>query len=161
MSGSADKGIIAERLDQLFATVRPQSGRPYTLTEAVEGINGKAGEPLVSLQYLSQIRKGDRRQPSLKVLQAIADWFGVPVAYFTDGDIARRTDEELRVLELMKDTGVRGIAFRTAGISRESLDMVMTMLEKIREAEGLPAADDDGPGTQPDISWTPPDSASR
>lgn len=163
MSDSTDegRGVIAERLDRLFAEVHPL-GRPYTLKEAVAGINDKAGEPLVSVQYLSQLRKGDRRRPSLEVLQAIAAWFGVRVTYFTDDDVARRTDEELRTLALMRDTGVRSVAFRAAGISQQSLDMVRTLLEKIRAAEGLPpTSGDDEPGERPDISWPSPGSADR
>lgn len=141
------KGVIAERLDRLFATVQPE-GRPYTLKEAVEGINAKAGEPLISVQYLSQLRKGDRREPSRKVLGAIAAWFGVRAYYFSDDDAASRTDEELRVLNRMKDAGVRDVFFRTDGVSRQSLEMVKAMLDTIRAAEGLPPVPaDDDPGS--------------
>lgn len=134
------KGIIAERLDRLFETVQPL-GRPYTLREVAEGINEQAGETLLSVQYLSQLRNGDRRKPSYDVLLAISKWFGVQVTYFSDDETARRTDDELRVLALMKDTGVRTLAFRADGISEQSLAAVLALLDKVRQAEGL---DNDG-----------------
>lgn len=137
------KGFVAERLDQLFATVTPK-GRPYTLKEAAEGINAKAGEPLVSVQYLSQLRKGDRRRPSLVVLEAISSWFGVSVKHFTNEETPAHTAEELRVIKLMQDTGVRGLMFRSDGISQRSLEMVKDMLDTIRAAEGLPPAQAEG-----------------
>lgn len=140
------KGIIAERLDQLFAAVQPK-GRPFTLKEVAEGINANAGEPLVSVQYLSQLRKGDRREPSRKVLGAIAAWFGVRDYFFSDG-AAGRTDEELWVLNRMKETGVRDVFFRTDGVSQQSLELVKAMLDTIRAAEGLPPVSaDDQPGS--------------
>lgn len=156
MSDTQDegKGVIAERLDHLFAEIRPKGpdvrppGRPYTLQEAVDGINEKAGEPLISVQYLSQLRKGDRRRPSLEVLRAIAAWFGVRVHYFTDDETASRTDEELHVLKMMRDAGVRDIFFRTDGVSQRSLEAVKAMLDTLRDLEGLPpVSPDDEPGS--------------
>jgi len=133
------KGIIAERLERLFESVRPL-GRPFTLREAVDGINEQAGKSLLSVQYLSQLRNGDRAKPSYDLLTAICRWFGVPVTYFSDDEAFERTDEELRVLALMKDAGVRNLAFRASGISEQGLALVTALIEKMRQAEGLPAA---------------------
>ncbi|MGH3166929.1 MAG: helix-turn-helix domain-containing protein [Trebonia sp.] len=130
------KGVIAERLDRLFASVQPLD-RPYTLREATESINAQAGETLLSIQYLSQLRNGDRRKPSYDVLQALARFFGVPVTYFSDSEVFERTEEELRVLNLMKDSGIRSLAFRANGISQESLALLSDLLDKLRLAEGM------------------------
>jgi transcriptional regulator with XRE-family HTH domain len=136
------KGIIAGRLDRLFESVQPL-GRAYTLREVVEGINGQAGQHLLSVQYLSQLRNGDRSKPSYDVLTAISKWFGVQVTYFSDDEVFQRTEEELRVLGLMQDNGVRNLAFRAAGISEQSLALVTALVEKMRLAEGLTS---DAPG---------------
>jgi transcriptional regulator with XRE-family HTH domain len=135
--GDHGKGVIAQRLEGLFETVRPL-GRPYTLREVVDGVNAAAGENLLSFQYLSQLRKGDRAKPSYAVLDGIAKWFGVPVTYFSDEETFRRTSDELRVLTLMRDSGIRGVAFRAEGISEHSLALVAAFLDKVRQAEGLP-----------------------
>lgn len=134
-----DKGMIAERLDRLFASVQPL-GRPFTLREVVDGINEQAGKSLLSVQYLSQLRNGDRAKPSYDLLTAICRWFGVPVTYFSDDKVFERTEEELRVLALMKDMGVRNLAFRASGISEQSLALLSAMVDKMRQAEGLPDA---------------------
>jgi transcriptional regulator with XRE-family HTH domain len=139
-----DRGIIADRLDRLFESVQPL-GRPFTLREAADGINEQAGKSLLSVQYLSQLRKGDRLKPSYDLLTAICRWFGVPVTYFSDDAVFERTGEELRVLALMKDAGVRNLAFRAAGISEQSLALVTALVDKMRAAEGLPAGE---PGEQ-------------
>jgi len=146
------KGVIAGRLDRLFGSVRPL-GRPYTLREVTEGINERAGETLLSIQYLSQLRNGDRRKPSYDVLQALAGFFGVPVTYFSDDEVFRRTEDELRVLELMKDSGVRSLAFRASGISEESLALLSDLLDKLRMAEGV--GDDASPGDADDAGVQP------
>lgn len=138
------RGVIAERLDHLFATVRPGT-RPYTLKEVADGINARLGERLLTVQYLSQLRRGDRDQPSLRVLQAIADWFGIHYSYFTAEDVTRPSADELRVRKLMQDTDLRTIMFRSDGISPPKRKMILDMLETIREAEGLPPAQADTP----------------
>lgn len=149
-SATEGKGIIAERLDRLFETVQPE-GRPFRLREVAEGVNEQAGASLVSVQYLSQLRNGDRRKPSHEVLSALSKWFGVPVTYFSDDETARRTDDELRVLKLMKDAKVRNLAFRAEGMSEESLSLVTELIERLRRADGLP-----GDSGGPDIGWHDP-----
>jgi ESX-1-secreted protein regulator len=135
--GDQGKGVIARRLERLFETVQPL-GRSYTLREVVDGVNAAAGENLLSFQYLSQLRKGDRANPGYAVLEGITKWFGVSVNYFSDEETFQRTDDELQVLALMRDSGIRDLAFRAAGISEESLAMVTALLDKVRQAEGLP-----------------------
>lgn len=143
-----DRGVIAGRLEALFARVTPL-GRPYSLREAADGINESAGRAVVSFQYLSQIRDGKRRNPSIDVLEAVARWFGVPPSYFLDDEVAGRTDEDLRALAVMRDAGVRGIAFRADGLSQANLDLIVTLLEQMRGNEGLPPADPEGAGGTP------------
>lgn len=148
-----DRGVIAERLDFLFASVTPK-GRPYSLREVADGINSAAGRTVTSHQYLSQIREGKRRKPSLEVLEAIARWFGVKTAYFLDDEVAERTDEELRAIGLLRDAGVRSVAFRAAGLSADNLDLLLSIADQMRDKEGLPPAEPGkaggaAPGTGP------------
>jgi transcriptional regulator with XRE-family HTH domain len=140
----AFQGVIAERLNQLFATYRPLD-RPYTLKEVADGSG-------VSVQYLSQLRNGDRTDPSHSKLSAIARFFGVPVGYFSDDATFRRTDEELQALALMRDSGIRDLALRAAGLSEHSLALVTALAEKARRLEGLP----DDPPADGDVAEAPP-----
>lgn len=137
--GQQDKGLIAKRLDRLFETVLSPSGNPYSQRDVVDGINSRAGRQLLSTSYLSQLRLGDRQRPGPEVLAALAEWFGVRPAYFLDDEEeARRTEEELEVLQLMRDARLRTLVFSAAGMSADALRLVTELVDQLRKHEGLP-----------------------
>lgn len=139
-------GVIAERIEFLFATVFPQSqGRPYTLREAVDKINTDAGENLISVAYLSQLRNGDKRRPAIDKLAGVAKLFHVTTDYFLNDETARRTDEQLALVAAMRDQGVEHVALRAKGLSTDSLKAVLNLMDSARKYEGLPAIEDDAP----------------
>lgn len=142
------QNVIAERLDHLIATVHEKGRGPYTLREIAEGVNEAAGERIMSVQYLSQLRRGERTEPSYSKLKAVADFFGVDVRYFSDDPTGGQTDEQLEVVAAMRDADVRNVALRAAGLSERSLKAVHALLDSVRELEGLdhdrPAAEDSG-----------------
>lgn len=128
-------------MDHLFATVHPAGRGPYTYREAAEAINRTAGEKIISPNYLWQLRKGERAEPSHTRLTAIAEFFGVDVTYFSDNGAAARIDEQLQLVTALRDTGVRDIALRAAGLSPQSLTAILGMIENARRIEGLPDAE--------------------
>lgn len=139
MINEADlRGVLAQRLDHLFSTVHPPDRGPYTLREAAEAINQTAGSKVMSAAYLAQLRNGQRTEPSHSRLAAIGRFFGVDVQYFSDDATARRTDEQLALLVELRDSKVRGIALRAAGLSDASLEAVRAVIENARRLEGLP-----------------------
>lgn len=142
-AADASGSVLAARLDTLLAHAPRPGGGTYTLREVADGINQAEGERLVSATYLSQLRTGARANPGYRRLQAIAAFFGVPVEYFSDEDVARRTDEELRLLGKMRDAGVRGIMLRAEGLSDGALEAVRTLMDHYRSREGLPPAEQD------------------
>lgn len=131
-------GTVARRLDHLFNTVHPGSREPFTYKEVADAINEDAGARILSPNYLWQLRKGERTEPSHSRLVAIARFFGVDVNYFSDDDVAERTDEQLEFLTALRDTGVQRIAIRAAGLSPGSLKAILGMIENARQLEGLP-----------------------
>jgi transcriptional regulator with XRE-family HTH domain len=155
MGETHDPGVLARRLEHLFTTVHPRDRGPYTLREVAEAINETAGEQLISAAYLSQLRNGIKTEPSHSRLLAIAKFFGVDVAYFSDEQVAERTDEQLALLVALKDQAVREIATRAAGLSTSSLSVILGVIENTRRLEGL--ADDTGPPTE--ASTEPPPAA--
>lgn len=132
-------GTLAERLQHLIATVHPRGRGPYSSAEIVEGVNA-LGAARISGTYLSEMRNGKKEDPSHSKLQAIAQFFGVPVAYFYDEKVAQATDDQLALLEKLRDVGVRKVALRADGLSADSLDAVSRMLDQMRALENLPAA---------------------
>jgi transcriptional regulator with XRE-family HTH domain len=137
----APRNVIAERLEHLIATVHPASRGPYLLREIADGVNEAAGEKVVSVAYLSQLRLGQRMSPSFKILQAIAQWFGVPPSYFADDMTAAHADEQLEFLTAMRDAGVRSVALRAQGLSEQALEAVRAVIDAMH-AQARPKAED-------------------
>ena len=138
---SGGDNVLARRLNHLFATVHPAGRGPYTLREVADAINREAGETIISASYLSQLRAGQRSEPSHSRLLAIARFFGVDVDYFSAQvsveDAARQTE----VLTAMRDAGVRAIALRAYGLSEASIAAVLAVIDNARRLENLPDPD--------------------
>ena len=62
---------LAEKLDHLFATVRPPGGSELTLEQVADAINQR-GEVKLTPVYVSQLRRGQRTNPTVGVLEALA-----------------------------------------------------------------------------------------
>ena len=135
------ENLLAQRLNRLFTTVHPAGRGPYTLREAADAINSEAGETIISASYLSQLRAGQRREPSHSRLAAIARFFGVDVDYFSPEVSAEDADRQTEVLTAMRDAGVRAIALRAHGLSEPSLAAVLAVIENARRLENLPEPD--------------------
>lgn len=135
----SDAGPLAARVDHLFHTVRPHAGREFSFEEVAEALRAKGG-PTISATYIWQLRKGLRDNPTKRHLEALADFFGVPPAYFFDDAETRRIDAELALLTALRDSPVRQIALRASGLSPKSLEAIADMVDRVRELEGLPDA---------------------
>lgn len=133
---ATDNQRLARRLNHLFETVHPPGRGPYSNEEVARAIREEGGD--ISRAYLSYLRNGDRTNPTLHHLEALAHFFGVPAAYFFDDVIAEETDARLQVAVAMRNAGVRTVALRAAGLSVRGLRAVTAIIDEIRELEGLP-----------------------
>jgi transcriptional regulator with XRE-family HTH domain len=131
---------LAAKVDHLFSTVRPRSGDEYSFEEVAAAIRAKGG-PTISATYLWQLRKGVRDNPTKRHLEVLAEFFGVPAAYFFDDVEAGRINAELGLLSALRDAPVRRIAMRANGLSPKSLGAIAEMVDRVRELEGLPDSD--------------------
>jgi ESX-1-secreted protein regulator len=138
VEGSAELGAFAKRLEHLFETIHPAGRGQYTNREVAEEINQAAGHQVLSHTYLWQLRNGKRDKPSHDRVVAIAEFFGVSPAYFSDDDIASRTDAQLQEIAILRDRGVRGLALRAQGLSDKTIASFIAMMDNAREIEGLP-----------------------
>ncbi|MFI0979759.1 helix-turn-helix domain-containing protein [Streptomyces sp. NPDC021093] len=132
---------LAERLTRLFEIVHPRDRGPYSNEEVAQKI-AEAGGSKVSHVYLWQLRTGRRDNPTKRHLEALANFFGVPVAYFFDDEEAAAVSEELEMLRVMRDAGVQRVAARVAGLSPKSLKAILAQIEHVRELEDLPPESD-------------------
>jgi transcriptional regulator with XRE-family HTH domain len=165
----ADKGVamskreqaprrsLADRLDHLFREIHPAGRGPFSYHEVAQAIREQAGPdgPTVSHGTLQQIRTGAKTNPTVKTLEAIAAFFGVPTAYFLDDTVADKVDARVRELkagraaslpeqeseelaDMLADRNVRAVAFRLAGLSPRALKGLRSIIDQVREVEGLP-----------------------
>lgn len=138
MTSDADRpvsGTLAQRLDHLFRTVRRPDGREFSHREVAEAITA-ADEP-ISHSYIGQLRTGDKDNPTIKHLRALARFFGVPVEYFTREDVATDVDRELRTLTALKELQVKTVALRSTLLpeAERSLAELSRIIDVIRELE--------------------------
>ncbi|ORT57416.1 hypothetical protein [Streptomyces sp. CB03238] len=134
---------LAEKLDHLF-NARP-GGRPPSHEEVATSINIAAGEKTISATYIWQLRTGRKTNPTKRHLEALARYFGVQPAYFLDDVHAERVDEQLALLDALKEADVRSLALRASGLSQSSRQSIAKLVNQLRDVEGLGAADDGSP----------------
>ena len=136
MAGHPDvPKTLADRLNHLFATVRPPGGgREYSNSEV-------AAATQVSGSYIGYLRKGSRDNPSVETVQALARFFGVRPSYFVDEDQdeqrAAGVEAQLRLVQALNDPGIKRLAMRAAeaDLSPTGLDAVTAMIEQVKRLE--------------------------
>lgn len=106
---------FAARLNRLFDTVYPPGRGPYTGAEAVVAL--RTAGIRISAPYLSQLRSGNRTNPSVATMSALANFFGVKPAFFTDDRYYTELDKELYWLDATRNEEVRRIATRVMELS--------------------------------------------
>ncbi|MGH3634482.1 transcriptional regulator [Mycobacterium sp.] len=128
---------FAARLNRLFDTVYPPGRGPHTSAEVIAAL--KAEGITMSAPYLSQLRSGNRTNPSTTTMAALANFFRIRPAYFTDDEYYEMLDKELSWLATMRDEDVRRIALRAKGLSAEAQQDIMQRVDELRHKEHLDA----------------------
>ena len=137
---TADPGVIAERLQYLFENKRKPDGKKYSYREAIRAIEASGGAS-ISVGYLSQLVNGVRTNPMMDAIQGLAKFFGVPLSYFDEHEDTEETNEQLKLVAALQHAGVQDVAMRTVGLPPESVKLVLSMIDRVREVEGLPPAE--------------------
>jgi len=128
---------FSARLNRLFDTVYPPGRGPHTSAEVIAAL--KSEGVTMSAPYLSQLRSGNRSNPSATTMTALANFFRIKPEFFTDDDYYEKLDRELTFLASMRDDGVRRIAARTIGLSPEGQRDVAEKVDELRRRERLDA----------------------
>jgi len=137
-------GSLAAKLNHLFATVKaPESSREYTNEQVADAIC-KAGEK-ISTTYVWQLRNGHRDNPTIKHLEGLAKFFGIPVTYFFDDSAAELVDQRLaelleahdRLLAATSRDEIQVMAARAGALSPEGFNQVAEMVKVVYELEQL------------------------
>ncbi len=126
---------LAGKLNHLFMRVRPAGRDRYTSEEVARAITA-SGIP-ISGSYVWLLRKGKRDNPTLRHVEGLARFFGVPPAYFFDDDVTEAVDAELSLRVALQDAEVQRITLGAAGLSERSLKSIGDVIARVRELEGL------------------------
>lgn len=128
---------FSARLNRLFDTVYPPGRGPHTSAEVIAAL--KAEGITMSAPYLSQLRSGNRTNPSSATMAALANFFRIKSSYFTDDEYYEKLDKELAWVSTLRDDGVRRLALRAAELSPEGQIDVMERIDQLRREEHLDA----------------------
>jgi transcriptional regulator with XRE-family HTH domain len=134
-------GGLGEKLNYLFANMRTRDGKEYSnehVATAVRAVGVK-----ISQSYIWQLRRGMKDNPTLRHLQALADFFGVPAAYFFDDKLAGQVEEQLELIrteqarlnEAHADRDVRLMAMRAGELSADRRHQMMDLLDIVYRLE--------------------------
>lgn len=137
-----DGRSLADKLNCLFTRVTEPDGREYS-NEYVASAIRDASDVTISQSYIWQLRKGKKDNPTLKHLQALANFFGVPAAYFFDDRVTDRVSTQLAALEAERQRravnadreDARVMAMRAGELSDERRKQVMDLLDVIYKLE--------------------------
>ena len=101
---------FAQRLTRLVEETRRPDGQRWTLTHVAEECTSRGVQ--TTRQYLAFLMTGQRDEPRLSLVEALADVFGVPVAYFTADYLGRVASDLLPLLAGMYDPSTRALITR-------------------------------------------------
>lgn len=129
-------GPLAGKLNHLIETLYPDKrSRPGFAKLAVQ-IGERTGET-ISSTYLWELATGRKRNLTQGTLSTLAEFFGVPADYFLDDEVAARVDSQLQLALALRNQKVRSIALRAEGLSDDTLNSILMMLNQARKIERL------------------------
>ncbi|MDJ0491444.1 helix-turn-helix transcriptional regulator [Rhodococcus qingshengii] len=127
---------FANRLDKLFE----QAEVKVTNLEVARGMLESGCS--VSTPYLSQLRTGVRENPSLPVVNALANFFRVSPDYFYDVNVGEDLPSSKQidvadavVLEKLSDRRLHRLLTMTLGLAPSSVELLVDMSSRLRLAD--------------------------
>jgi transcriptional regulator with XRE-family HTH domain len=127
MSGRSS-ATVSEKIDHLFNAVRRPDGREFTYDDVEQGTGSR-----ISRSYAWKLRHGRNRNPSLDVIEAMSEFFGVLPEFFFEQAVidAAMGSDAAAVGDLLRDPGARAVAERIRGLSPQSLQAVVDLEDNL------------------------------
>lgn len=144
-AGAGTERTLADRLDKLFETIRRPDGRKHSNAEVAAFCRAHTGESC-SREYISQLRKGKRDNPTKRNLEALAAFFDLSPAYFFDDTQSERIRGQLELAAALRDSDVRQIALRAVRLGKPDLRLVTDMIESLARRQAEREGEDGHPG---------------
>lgn len=85
--------------------------------------------------YLSLLRKGQRSNPSARLINGLAQVFGVPMEYFFDNpDQEKAINTQIEGLKKLREAHLQGLMLRSKdGLDRASLLELAALLSRVQQ----------------------------
>lgn len=150
-----------QRLKELIAALYPDERKRPGYARLAKEIRETSGGA-ISGTYLWELATGKKRNVTLEQLDVLAQFFGVPPEYFLNEETAERVNSQLKLATALRDARVRNLALRAVGLSAESLDALLVMVNEARKVQNLASVDDQFSTAAPDAAKpTPTDAGDR
>jgi transcriptional regulator with XRE-family HTH domain len=104
------KSPVGQRLEILMEQTRRPDGQRWTAGALADALKARGQD--VSRQYLGAIITGERDEPRISLVEALADVFNVPVVYFTNDWLGAAFVQALPVILAMRDPNVAALLRR-------------------------------------------------
>jgi ESX-1-secreted protein regulator len=133
---------LAQKVDWLFDLRRTAHGRQYTYGQVQRATANR-----ITASYVWKLRTGAMSNPGLSALEALADFFEVPLDYFAEG--GEYLEDSIRLTQAMpKDQTARQDALQlltehAGNLNDAGLRAVLEMIEYLRthEPKGVHASE--------------------
>jgi transcriptional regulator with XRE-family HTH domain len=130
---------LAQKVDWLFDLCRTPQGRQYTYGQVQRSTNNR-----ITASYVWKLRTGAMSNPGLSALEALADFFDVPLCYFAEGgeylEDSIRLAHGLSQGNLRRNEVLRLVVERVENLSDGALITVLEMMEYLHSRDGRPRA---------------------
>ncbi|MEA5457113.1 hypothetical protein SPF06_20530 [Sinomonas sp. JGH33] len=138
------EGILAERLNTLLDVVEAEGGHRYTFPDIKKAVEDRGLH--ISRQRWHYMRAGTGPMtPDTNLLEALADFFGVPAAFLTEAEAKtpERVAAQLDLLRAMREAEVRSFAARTltSDLSPETLREIRDIIDETLTRQSREARD--------------------
>nr|CAG34040.1 putative regulator component [Streptomyces ribosidificus]CAG34721.1 RacA protein [Streptomyces ribosidificus] len=130
-----------QRLNELIAALYPDERKRPGYARLAKEIRETTGGA-ISGTYLWELATGKKRNVTLEQLDVLAEFFGVPPEYFLNEETADRVNAQLKLATALRDARVRNLALRAEGLSAESLDALLIMVNEARKVQNLSSVGD-------------------
>jgi transcriptional regulator with XRE-family HTH domain len=130
---------LAQKVDWLFDLCRTPQGRHYTYGHVQRATNNR-----ITASYVWKLRTGAMANPGLNALEALADFFDVPLCYFAEGgeylEGSIRLAHGLPDGNLARQDALHRLAEHADDLSDSALGAMLAMMDylRMRDARGTP-----------------------
>lgn len=132
---------FADRLNYLidqYVKHSPEHARRYpkwpSFDQLAREISERSGRS-ISHGYLHQLCRGQRDNPTLHHVEALAGFFGVPVTFFTDAGVTAEVMAEYELVAALRDSRIREICLHAPRLDQQGLIAITNLIKNLTAAK--------------------------